>query len=652
MIPRAVLFGNADRDNVQLSPDGRFLSYIAPEKSSGVMNVHVAITDALDTARAVTHDRGSGIYEYRWACGGDAILYRQDAAGDENFNIFRVDLATGESTNLTPNPRARALIHAVSDHRPGEVLVRINDRDPALFDLVRIDLRTGRAERVAENPGAIPPHGWGSGFVTDEQHRLRYLTTVTDDGGMKFLQPAADGDAAAWEVAETVPMEDLFGTDAIGFDDTGATLYMTDSRDRDTAAVFAVDPLTGRRTLLAEDAHADATDILRHPATRRVQAVSFPRQRQRWHVIDPDLRADFDRLAALDDGDLKILSRSRDEARWIVSYVRDTAPQRFFLYDRRRGEATFLFASHQQQQAIAQTLAPMRPAVIPARDGLDLVSYYTLPRDADVDADGVPARPLPTVLLVHGGPAGRDRWGFNDHHQWLADRGYAVLSVNFRGSTGFGKEFIRAAHREWGGKMHDDLVDAVRWAVARRIADPARVASMGWSYGGYASLVGMTFTPELFACGVAVVAPSSLVSLLESAPPHWKPSLAIWRALVGDHTTDHGRAFLRSRSPLTHVDRIRAPLLIGHGANDPRVKKAEADQIVSAMSAKGLPVTYVVYGDEGHGLRRPENRLSFFAVAEAFLSRHLGGRCQPVGEDFSNSSIAIEAGKEHLPGLA
>ena len=650
MIPRAVLFGNADRENVQISPDGRFLSYIAPASPRGVMNVHVAPVDAPDVARAVTHDGGSGIYEYSWARGGDAILYRQDAAGDENFNVFRVSLGTGEAANLTPNPKARAHIHSVSDHRPDEVLVTINDRDPALFDLVRVDLRTGRGERVAENPGEIPPHGWGSGFVADEQHRLRYLVTVTEDGGLKMLAPA--GDAAGWNVAEQVPMADLFGTGAIGFDSTGDTFYMTDSRGRDTSAVFAVDKRTRQRTLLAEDAHADATDILRHPATRRVQAVSFPRLRQRWHVIDPDLQPDFDRLAAIDDGDLKILSRSRDDGTWIVSYVRDTAPQRFFLYDRRRrgGDATFLFASHQQQQAI-EPFAPMRPVVIPARDGLDLVSYYTLPADVHVDADGTPPHPLPMVLLVHGGPAGRDTWRFNDHHQWLADRGYAVLSVNFRGSTGFGKRFIKSAHREWGGRMHDDLVDAVRWAVARRIADPAKVAIMGWSYGGYASLVGMTFTPDLFACGVAVVAPSSLVTLLESAPPHWKPSLAIWRALVGDHTTDDGRAFLRSRSPLTYVDRIRRPLLIGHGCNDPRVKKSEADQIVGAMAAKGLPVTYVVYADEGHGLRRPQNRLSFFAVAEAFLSRHLGGRCEPVGDDFANSSISIEAGREHLPGL-
>jgi dipeptidyl aminopeptidase/acylaminoacyl peptidase len=289
--------------------------------------------------------------------------------------------------------------------------------------------------------------------------------------------------------------------------------------------------------------------------------------------------------------------------------------------------------------------------VIRSRDGLNLVSYLTLPREADPDGDGRPSRPAPLVLSVHGGPWARDSWGLDSVHQWLANRGYAVLSVNFRGSTGFGKQFVNAANREWAAKMHDDLLDAVDWAVREGIAPRDKVCILGASYGGYAALVGLTFTPTVFACAVDVVGPSNLITLLNTIPPYWEPGIAQFTARAGDHRTEEGRKFLESRSPLTFVDRIQRPLLIGQGANDPRVKQSESDQIVSAMQKKGIPVTYVVYPDEGHGFVRPENRLSFNAVVEAFLSQHLGGRFQPVGDDFRGSAITVPSGAEGVPGL-
>jgi dipeptidyl aminopeptidase/acylaminoacyl peptidase len=296
-------------------------------------------------------------------------------------------------------------------------------------------------------------------------------------------------------------------------------------------------------------------------------------------------------------------------------------------------------------------LANMHPVTIDSRDGLGLVSYYTLPPGSHGDGDGVPDQPLAMVLVPHGGPWGRDRWGYDGWHQWLANRGYVVLTVNFRASTGFGKAFINAGNREWGAKMHDDLIDAVDWAIEQGIADPARVAIMGGSYGGYATLAGLTFTPDKFACGVDLVGPANLVTLLETMPPYWKPQVELFTTRVGDFRTEDGRKFLASRSPLTYADRICRPLLIGQGANDPRVKQAESDQIVQAMQAKGIPVTYVLYPDEGHGFARPENRLSFNAIAEAFLSECLGGRFEPVGDDFQGSSIAVPVGAEHVPGL-
>jgi dipeptidyl aminopeptidase/acylaminoacyl peptidase len=377
-------------------------------------------------------------------------------------------------------------------------------------------------------------------------------------------------------------------------------------------------------------------------------------------VLDSDIVGDIAHLQAVADGDFDVLARTLDDTQWIVAYTIDNGPVHYYLYRRPTKHATFLFTNRQALEGLP--LAKMHSAVIPARDGLNLVSYYTLPIGSEAnggelvrprpEAGALRARPLATVLLVHGGPWGRDEWGYDTIHQWLANRGYAVLTVNSRGSTGFGKAFVNAGNLEWGARMQDDLLDAVQWAIDAGIADPQRIAIMGGSYGGYATLAGLTFTPETFACGVDIVGPSNLVTLLETVPPYWEPIIKMFTTRVGDHRTEEGRAFLRSRSPLTYVDNIQRPLLIGQGANDPRVKQAESDQIVQAMQAKQIPVTYVLYPDEGHGFARPENNLSFFAVAEAFLAQHLEERFEPIGEDFANSSIVVPTGQEQIPGLA
>ncbi len=411
----------------------------------------------------------------------------------------------------------------------------------------------------------------------------------------------------------------------------------------------ALDLTTGTTAILAEDPRADVAGAMVHPTEETIQAVSFTYARTEWKVLDPAIRGDLDYLKTVAAGDILVTSRTLDDRLWTVAFLLDNGPARSYLYDRAKKQATFLFTNRRALEGLS--LARMYPRVITSRDGLSLVSYLTLPPEADRRGDGRPDRPLPLVLLVHGGPWARASWGLDPEHQWLANRGYAVLSVNFRGSTGFGKAFINAATKQWAGKMHEDLLDAVDWAVRERIAQRDKVCIMGGSYGGYATLVGLTFTPEAFACGVDIVGPSNLITLLNTIPPYWEPGMAMFTTRVGDHRTEDGRKLLASRSPLTFVDRIQRPLLIGQGANDPRVKQSEADQVVAAMQKKSIPVTYVLYPDEGHGFARPENSLSFNAVVEAFLSQYLGGRYEPVGNDFKGSTITVPTGAGGVPGL-
>ena len=632
LIPRSVLFSNPVREMVTLSRDGTRLAFLAPVDE--VMNVWVAPVDNIDRARPVTADTHRGIRFYLCSYDPDYILYVQDTDGDENWHVYAVDLNSLETRDLTPFDRVNAQIEGLSPGSPREVLVGLNDRQPQLHDIHRVNIRTGASSCVQINDiGA-------AGFVVDIDLQVRLAMVATSDGGMDVLKKT---DSGQWDQCMTVGSEDDITTYPIGFDSTGAVLYMVDSRGRDTSALVEVDVATMNLRVLASDGRADVNDITFHPTSRRPQAVSFEYQRAEWRVLDETISKDIEDIRRNDGGDFSVVSRSIDDLRWILRYTSDTGPAKFYLYDRARSDFRFLFSSRPELESYQ--LAPMRSGVIRSRDELDLVVYYTLPVGYS-DSD-----PLPTVLLVHGGPWGRDSWGCHPHHQLLANRGYAVVAVNFRGSTGFGKAFVNAGDREWGGKMHDDLIDTVEWAVAEGIADPDRIAVMGGSYGGYATLVGLTFTPEVFACGVDVVGPSNLITMLETIPAYWEPMAAMERMRIGDRTNEKGRAFLRERSPLTHVERISRPLLIAQGANDPRVKQAESDQIVDAMTASAIPVTYVIYPDEGHGFVRPENNLSFMAVAEAFLAKCLGGRFEPIGEDFAGSSIQVVTGADGVPGL-
>lgn len=656
LISRDVLFGNPDKAQARLSYDGKHISFSAPV--DGVMNVWVAPSDNLSAAKAVTHDKKRGIRQYQWAYNNEQILYLQDEGGNENFNVHVVDLNSGEDKNLTPNPKVAARISQASEKYPDEVLISLNDRSPVFHDLHRINIRTGKDALVFQNPQQIQGNNV-AGMATDESYNLRFVQTITSAGSGVVYKPETPislasinepAKAATWTEFAQVPMEDALTTGLVGFDDSGDVLYFQDSRDRDTSALYAWNLKTNEKKLIAENNKADYSSALVHPKTHAVQAASFNYDRVQWQVIDPSIKGDLEYLKTVADGDVGVTSRTLDDKWWTVTYLLDNGPARTYLYDRDKKKAQFLFVNKKDLEGLK--LAKMHPVVVPTRDGLNLVCYVTTPLSADPDQDGKTDHPVPMVLDVHGGPWARDSWGLNPEHQWLANRGYAVMSVNYRGSTGLGKKFTNAGTKEWAGKMHDDLLDAVNWAVKNKIASPDKVAIMGGSYGGYATLVGLTFTPDVFACGVDIVGPSNLYTLLKSVPPYWKPAVAQWRNRVGDETTSEGKAFLESRSPLTHVDKITKPLLIGQGANDPRVKQAEADQIVAAMNEKKIPVTYVLYPDEGHGFARPENRMSFYGVTEAFLAKHLGGKFEPIGDDFKNSTIQIKTGADQVPGLS
>ncbi len=642
LLPRRVLFANDDRSLPKLSPDGRKIAFLADK--DGVSNVWVAEANNVAAAKPVTNDRSRGIRWYTWAYTNEHVIFRQDEGGDENWHLHAVDLRTGDDRDLTPLPGVSARLEAVSWKKPMRLVMGLNDRDKRWHDLHEVDLATGAHTMVQKNEGF-------SSYTLDLDLKVRLAQKPEKDGSVDVQELDGKG---GFRSAFRIPFEDKLTTRIVGFDGSGTKLHLVDSRGRDTAAFVEMDLARKTSRVVLDDGQADIESLLLTPRDRRPQAALANHLRLRWHVADPKLRGDLDVLEAASPGDVDVVSRSLDDTKWIVSYAVSDGPTKYALYDRSKPEARkvdILFANVKALEGVK--LSPMMPVVIPARDGLPLVSYLTLPAGSfRPNGDARPERPLPMVLYVHGGPWSRDEWGLNRSTQWLASRGYAVLHVNYRGSRGFGKRFLNAADREWAGKMHEDLVDAVTWATTEGIADPKKVAIMGRSYGGYATLVGLSFTPDTFACGVDIVGPSNLETLLRNTPAYWESETELFARRVGDIRTEEGRAFLAARSPLGRVDRIARPLLIGQGKNDPRVKQVESDQIVSAMQSKRLPVTYVLYPDEGHGFQRPENRISFNAVTEVFLAQCLGGPYEPIGKDFAGSSISVPSGKEHVDGLA
>ena len=639
LIERERLFGNPSRIQGRLSPDGRWLAWIAPR--DGVLNLWVAPIDEPTNARALTDERTRPIRSYFWAPNSHQLLYVNDTGGDENFRLYGVDVESAHERLLTPFDDVRVQVISVSRTVKSHILVGINQRDPRWHDVYRLDLSSGELEQILENLGY-------AGFLADDSLTLRLAIAPREDGGENYYR--VDGGTIEEKPFASVDFEDSANTGPVGFTRDGKTVYWIDARGRDTAALIAQDWATGEQRLLAHSPEADITALLRDPGSGEVQAWAVDYLRSEWTALDDTITADLSFLDAELKGDIGVTSRTDDDRYWTVVNDPVTSPATTWLYDRQARNLTRLYVGRPELEGAP--LAGMTPLVSPARDGKSLVSYLTLPVGSDANGFRQPVSPLPMVLLVHGGPWARDSYGSNAYHQWLANRGYAVLSVNYRGSTGFGKAFIAAGNGEWAGTMHDDLLDAVDWAVDAGIADPARIAIMGGSYGGYAALVGLAFTPERFACGVDIVGPSNLQTLLESIPPYWEAGKQQMYRRMADPETETGREWLKARSPLTHASAIQRPLLIGQGANDPRVKQAESDQIVAAMKANAIPVTYVLFPDEGHGFARPVNAIAFNAVVEAFLKRCLGGRAEPIGDTLKPASIQVPHGAEFAPELA
>ena len=631
LISRGALFGNPSRSAARLSPDGQWLSWVAPR--DGVLNVWVAPVGAPDRARPLSNERERPIRTTWWSPDSRTILFVNDRDGNENFLLYGVDVASGKSRAFTPFDGARVKILATSSRVKTRILLGVSQRDPHWQDVFSLDLATGALSRVFRNDRYDT-------FVADADLRVRVAQQTRDDGSVDWFR--VDGEAVDDVPLAHADIDDALTTAPLQFSADGKTLWCLDSRAGDTVSLVAQDMATGRTRVAARDARADVDGGLFDPATGALQAWGLDVLTSAYVPSDPAVAPDLDAItAAAAGGQFKIISRSDDDQRWLVTIDRVTAPLSTWLYERRTRRLTPLFVG---RPALAGApLVAMQPVTITARDGLELPSYLSLPANA--------SGPVPMVLLVHGGPWERDTYGYNATHQWLANRGYAVLSVNFRGSTGFGKRFVAAGDRQWGGAMQDDLLDAVAWAVAHGVTTRDRVAIMGSSYGGYATLVGLSFTPTTFACGVDIVGPSSLPTTLEAIPPHWESFRAQFYRRVGDPTTADGLAMLNERSPLNRADRIARPLLIGQGANDPRVGERESDQIVAAMKSHSIPVSYVVFPDEGHGFVRPANRLAFLAVAENFLQRCLGGRAEAIGDAMRSSSAEIRDGAEFTPGL-
>ena len=619
LIPRSVLFGNPERTAPHISPDGRFLAWIAP--LDGVLNVWVAPIGDSDAgvdwaaARAVTADTERGIRVFAWAHDGRHLLYLQDAGGDENWRLYDVDLDSLERRDLTPFDKIHATIIGASKRRPTEVLVGINADNPQLHDVYRLDLVTGDLVKEIENPGY-------AGWVADEDLLVRCAIAPLPDGSFDVLVRDADagtdagaGTDADWRKLLTIPAEDVTSFDVVSFSGDGRSVLIVSAAGSDTARLTRVDLATGDETLLASDPEADVSGVVLHPDTQEPQIVLVLKDRMEYLVLDPSVADDLKAIRALHPGDPSISGRDDADATWLIAFTVDAGSITYYMYDRAAKSGKLLFEA--RPELSGYTLAVMEPFSYAARDGLIIHGYLTFPPGADRSS-------LPAVLDVHGGPQVRDTWGYNPEAQWLANRGYLCVQVNYRGSTGYGKSFINAGDREWGGKMHDDLIDAVSYIVDQGWADPARVAIYGGSYGGYAALVGAAFTPDVFCCAVDIVGPSNLKTLLETIPPYWVPMIAQLYRRVGNPATDE--EFLWSRSPLSRAHDIRVPLLIAQGANDPRVKQAESEQIVDALKQAGIDYEYMLFPDEGHGFAKPENRIKFYTAAERFLAQYLGGR--------------------------
>lgn len=601
-IPLEVFFSSPERTNPKISPDGKHLAYCAPV--NGVLNVWVQ-TLGQDDAHAVTAETKHGIFCYYWSPDSTQILYIQDNNGDENYHIYGVDLATNLVRDFTPFDGVKASILTINKDFQQTILLKMNKNSSAHFDVYELNLFSGELKLVAKNPGNI--RAW----LADRNFKVRAAVAVHNNGKQSLL--VRDDEHSLFRMLIEFDFEDTIVDELYcglcGFSNDGTKLYLNTSHESNTRSLISVDINTGERTILATDSVYDVSWVFINADTGEPEVIFWDKEQHVHQVLNSELRSDFARIYSISNGDLNYIQRSENGALWIVGFNHDNKSYEYYLYDRKNGKVTFLFNTRPMLNKYV--LAPMKPISYVTRDGLTVYGYLTLP-------PGSRTKKFPLVLYVHGGPFARDVWGYEATVQWLANRGYACLQVNYRGSSGYGKDFLAAGNGEWGNKMHHDLVDAVQWAVDQNIADAKQVAIFGGSYGGYAALVGAAFTPDLFCCAIDYVGPCNLITLLKSIPPYW--SIAQWEKRIGKLSDEE---FLKSRSPLFKVDQIKIPIFVAHGAHDVRVTVAESKQLVDALKNKGLSHEYLVFEDEGHGFSRPENRIIFYTAVEKFLAQHL-----------------------------
>ncbi len=606
LIPREVLFGNPERIGPQLSPDGSMIAYIAPAEA--VLNLWVMNRD-LSEQRQLTFDTNRGVTNYFWAENGTDILYMQDEAGEENTHVFRLNVASGDVVDLTPVEGIKAYVSATDMNQPNTVLIETNEQNPMFFDVYKCDLETGELTMIADNPGANENGDMVLGFMSDEDMNIRMYYAINSDTGYITVFHRFDDDSA-WEELESFSSDDEWGPRR--FTDDGLGIYLTSNLESNLSAFYYMDLETREQTFITSDSQADVGGIGFDPHTGEPRSVSFNYLRRRREILDESIVPDMDFLTEFHEGDFGTASRDNADSTWIVVYYTIDNPAVYFLYDRTDQTMMEIFTAI---PALADyNLAAVEPVEITSRDGFILPSYLTLP-DAEFYGEG----PYPTIMYVHGGPWARDFYGYEPFCQLFANRGFAVLQVNFRGSTGFGKEFLNAGNKEWGKNMQNDITDGVAWAIENGIADEERVVILGGSYGGYATLAGAAFTPELYCAAVDFFGPSNLLTFMETVPPYWKPLQALMDIRVGNPEDEADYAMLEERSPVNFAENMTMPMFIVQGENDPRVVQDESDQMVAALREIGTEVLYVVYGEEGHGFAHEENRLDFAGRVEEFL---------------------------------
>ena len=635
LITREALFGNPVRSGGTISPDGKWLGWMAP--NDGVMNVFVAPFDKPDEARQMTSAVDRPIPFFSFTRDSASVIYIQDKAGDENFLLYQVNIASGAERALTPFEKTRARVIGGSHTIRDKLLIGLNNRDPQYHDVYLLNLTTGALDLVLQNDSYV-------NFLADDTLTLRMAVRQNDAGGSDMFE-IVDG-----KVAETprdsTTLEDSLSTGPAGYTTDGKTLYWIDSRGRDTAALIAEDTATGAKSVIAENGKADIGGTLRHPVSGKVEAFSVNYLKTEWTALNPEIGQALAFLANELEGEFGVQSRCEADDKWLVWHDPLTGPTRSLLYDRSAGTLEeFSRHSAGARRPAAGADAPGRHQVARRPDAGQLPDAAAGQRSRRRRQ----ARPAPCRWCCWSTAArGRATAGASTRmHQLLANRGYAVLQVNFRGSTGFGKAFINAGNHEWGGKMHDDLIDAVDWAVARGHRRQDKVAIMGGSYGGYATLVGLTFTPEVFACGVDIVGPSNLVTLLATIPPYWAPMVKQFNERVGDPRHDRGPAAAQGPLAAAHGRQDQAPAADRPGRQrSARQAGREPTRSSRRCRSTRFPVTYVLFPDEGHGFARPENNIAFNAITEAFLATELGGRAEPSGGEVEKSTAQIKTGAE------